>query len=40
MKAKENEMNKELIAYCGLYCGACGKNIKGKCAGMKADRSS
>jgi hypothetical protein len=23
----------ELIAYCGLYCGACGAFIKGKCAG-------
>jgi len=23
----------ELIARCGLYCGACGKHIKGKCPG-------
>lgn len=22
-----------LIAYCGLYCGACGKYLKGKCPG-------
>jgi hypothetical protein len=22
-----------LIAYCGLYCGACGSYIKGKCPG-------
>jgi hypothetical protein len=23
----------ELVAYCGLYCGACGKYLKGKCPG-------
>jgi hypothetical protein len=23
----------KLIAYCGLYCGACGKFINGKCPG-------
>lgn len=23
----------ELVAYCGLYCGACRSYIKGKCAG-------
>jgi hypothetical protein len=22
-----------LVAYCGLYCGACGKYLKGKCEG-------
>lgn len=25
----------QLIAYCGLYCGACGKYQKGKCPGCK-----
>ncbi len=24
-----------LIAYCGLYCGACGAYLKGKCPGCK-----
>ncbi len=23
----------KLVAYCGLYCGACGKHLKGNCAG-------
>jgi hypothetical protein len=22
-----------LVAYCGLYCGACGRYLKGKCPG-------
>jgi len=30
---REVNMDRDLIAYCGLYCGACGKYIKGKCAG-------
>ena len=25
----------QFIAYCGLYCGACGKYLKGKCPGCK-----
>ena len=25
--------NAELVAYCGLYCGACGKYLKEKCLG-------
>lgn len=25
--------DKKLIACCGLYCGACGKYLKGKCLG-------
>ncbi|MBN1144937.1 MAG: DUF3795 domain-containing protein [Bacteroidales bacterium] len=25
--------DKELIAYCGLYCGACRNYLKGKCPG-------
>jgi hypothetical protein len=25
--------NEELVACCGLYCGACGKYLKGKCPG-------
>jgi Protein of unknown function (DUF3795) len=27
--------DKNLIAYCGLYCGACGSFLKGKCPGCK-----
>jgi Protein of unknown function (DUF3795) len=30
---KEIEVNKDLVAYCGLYCGACSKYLKGKCPG-------
>lgn len=25
--------NPELVAYCGLYCGACKRYLKGKCPG-------
>lgn len=25
--------NPELVAHCGLYCGACGKYIRGRCEG-------
>ncbi|MBI5217915.1 MAG: DUF3795 domain-containing protein [Bacteroidia bacterium] len=32
---KEILADKNLIAYCGLYCGACGKYIKGRCPGCK-----
>jgi hypothetical protein len=30
---KEIEVNKELISYCGLYCGACSKYLNEKCPG-------
>jgi hypothetical protein len=29
------EANQELIAYCGLYCGACGAYLKGRCPGCR-----
>ncbi len=32
-KASINDVN--LLAYCGLYCGACAKYLKGKCPGCK-----
>lgn len=32
---KEIKTDKELIAYCGLYCGACSKFIKGICPGCR-----
>jgi hypothetical protein len=28
---KESVTNAELVAYCGLYCGACRSYLKGKC---------
>lgn len=35
METKQNEADKNLIAYCGLYCGACRSYLKGKCHGCK-----
>ncbi len=32
---KEIIADKNLIAYCGLYCGACKKYLKGTCPGCK-----
>lgn len=32
---KEITADKNLVAFCGLYCGACGSYLKGKCAGCK-----
>ena len=32
---KEIEIDKSLIAFCGLYCGACRSYLKGKCPGCK-----
>jgi len=28
-----SEANEALVAYCGLYCGACRSRLKGKCKG-------
>ncbi len=33
MEKKEIVIDTKLIAYCGLYCGACGKYLNGKCPG-------
>ena len=30
---KEVTINKELVAHCGLYCGACRAHLKGRCPG-------
>ena len=30
---KEVTTDTSLVAYCGLYCGACGSYLKGKCPG-------
>ena len=35
METKQVVADKNLIAYCGLYCGACGSYLKGKCPGCK-----
>lgn len=32
---KEVVADKNLVAYCGLYCGACRTFLKGKCQGCK-----
>jgi hypothetical protein len=32
--------NPNLIAYCGLYCGACGAYLKGKCPGCKLNEKA
>ena len=30
---KEIQVNPDLVAYCGLYCGACKRYLKGNCPG-------
>ena len=30
----------KLVAYCGLYCGACGKYLKGKCSGCAGNEKA
>jgi len=35
METKQIVADKNLIAYCGLYCGACRSYLKGKCMGCK-----
>jgi len=37
---KEIVNDKNLIAYCGLYCGACPKYLKGKCPGCKENQKA
>lgn len=32
---KEIIADKDLVATCGLYCGACGKYLSGKCKGCR-----
>jgi hypothetical protein len=32
--------NAQLVAYCGLYCGACGAFLKGRCAGCHENRKA
>ncbi len=37
---KNIEANKELIAACGLYCGACRKYLSDKCSGCHANEKA
>jgi hypothetical protein len=32
--------DKNLVAYCGLYCGACNKYLDGKCPGCQKNKKS
>lgn len=36
----EVKADPELIAACGLYCGACGKLLKGKCPGCAGNEKA
>lgn len=40
MNIKEVIADRNLIAYCGLYCGACGKYLKSKCPGCKENEKA
>ena len=33
MANEDIKADKDLVAMCGLYCGACGKYLKGRCPG-------
>ena len=33
-------VNAELVAHCGLYCGACGAYLKGRCPGCHENRKA
>lgn len=37
---KEIKVDENLVAYCGLYCGACYKYLKGKCPGCKENEKA
>ena len=38
---KEIPVNTDLVSFCGLYCGSCGKYLKGKCPGcVKNEKAS
>jgi len=40
MHVKEIVSNPELVAYCGLYCGACGKFLKDRCPGCHENQKA
>jgi hypothetical protein len=37
---KEIVADQSLVAFCGLYCGACGSYLKGKCPGCAANEKA
>jgi hypothetical protein len=37
---KEIQVKQELIAFCGLYCGACGRYLKGRCPGCQENEKA
>jgi hypothetical protein len=37
---KEIVADPNLVAYCGLYCGACQKYLKGKCPGCRENEKA
>lgn len=37
---KQIEINKELVAFCGLYCAACRQYLKGECAGCQKNEKA
>lgn len=37
---KTIEVNKKMIAACGLYCGACRKYLVGKCVGCRLNEKA
>jgi hypothetical protein len=37
---KEIVSNPELVAACGLYCGACGAYLRGKCPGCRENHKA
>jgi hypothetical protein len=40
MNQKEITADKDLIAFCGLYCGSCRSYLKGKCPGCKENTNA
>ena len=40
MQKKEIVADKNLVAFCGLYCGACGKYLNGKCFGCSKNEKA
>jgi hypothetical protein len=37
---REITVNSKLVSYCGLYCGSCGKYLKGKCPGCAGNEKA
>lgn len=36
----KDNFSKELVSFCGLYCGACNKFLKGKCPGCLKNKKA